>query len=176
MGSLFKAFSLLQFRSVTTKPSREMSASRVPVTMRDFFFDDPFFKNSWSDFEKVMNAMFEESRDVWKRFDEDFRQMACMTNNIMLEGPMQSEAKETMESQSSASRDLQRQDSKSRWESGWMFPRRWMLPSLRQDFGDSVKSLDLFKGGDSEVIRVKEDENKMEISLDTAQYRPDELS
>jgi len=151
-------------------------ASKVPVTMRDFFFDDPFFKNSWSDFEKVKNAMFEESRDVWKRFDEDFRQMACMTNNIMLEGPMQSEAKETMESQSSASRDLQRQDSKSRWESGWMFPRRWMLPSLRQDFGDSVKSLDLFKGGDSEVIRVKEDDSKLEISLDTAQYRPDELS
>merc|ERR1711955_155856 len=32
---------------------KEMAQSRVPVTMRDFFFDDPFFKNSWDDFDKV---------------------------------------------------------------------------------------------------------------------------
>jgi len=157
-------------------------ASRVPVTMRDFFFDDPFFANSWSDFEKVKSAMFEESRDVWKRFDEDFRQMACMTNNIMLESPSASQLQKKEETNESSgmkatvSRDLQRQDSRSRWDSGWMFPRRWMLPSLKPAFGDSVKAVDLFKGQDSEVIRVKEDESKLEISLDTAQYRPDELS
>merc|ERR1712113_396699 len=33
--------------------NKEMAQSRVPVTMRDFFFDDPFFKNSWDDFDKV---------------------------------------------------------------------------------------------------------------------------
>merc|ERR1712172_439565 len=65
----------------------KMSGSRVPVTMRDFFFDDPFFKNSWEDFDKVRDAMFTESRDMWKKFDEDFRNMACMSNNIMLESP-----------------------------------------------------------------------------------------
>merc|ERR1711976_121287 len=65
----------------------KMSGSRVPVTMRDFFFDDPFFKNSWDDFDKVRDAMFTESRDMWKKFDEDFRNMACMSNNIMLESP-----------------------------------------------------------------------------------------
>merc|ERR1712012_413207 len=63
----------------------KMSGSRVPVTMRDFFFDDPFFKNSWEDFDKVRGAMFQESRDMWKKFDDDFRNMACMSNNIMLE-------------------------------------------------------------------------------------------
>merc|ERR1712107_944389 len=68
------------------KISREnMSGSRVPVTMRDFFFDDPFFKNSWEDFDKVRDAMFTESREMWKKFDDDFRNMACMSNNIMLE-------------------------------------------------------------------------------------------
>merc|ERR1719410_2710285 len=29
--------------------------------------------------------MFNESRDMWKKFDDDFRNMACMSNNIMLE-------------------------------------------------------------------------------------------
>merc|ERR1712042_197589 len=35
--------------------------------------------------------------------------------------------------------------------------------------------MNLFREKDSEVIRVKEDEKKMEVSLDTSQYRPDEL-
>merc|ERR1711910_292470 len=64
---------------------KEMAQSRVPATMRDFFFDDPFFKNSWDDFDKVRERMFSESRDMWKRFDDDLRNMACMQNNIMLE-------------------------------------------------------------------------------------------
>merc|ERR1711972_603136 len=149
----------------------KMSGSRVPVTMRDFFFDDPFFKNSWEDFDKVRDAMFTESRDMWKKFDEDFRNMACMSNNIMLESPTSGAI--TAEEQTSAPRSLMRQDSKSRWENGWMFPRRWMLPALNTDLSSHT---DIFKSKDTEVIRVKEDENKMEVSLDTSQYRPDELS
>merc|ERR1711963_176877 len=143
---------------VTTKPSREMSASRVPVTMRDFFFDDPFFKNSWEDFDRVRDAMFTESREKWLKFDEDFRNMACMSNNIMLESSPETDKKEEV----SDPRSLVRQDSKSRWESGWMFPRRWMLPALNTDF---PTSMELFKTKDSEVIRVKEDESKLEVSV-----------
>merc|ERR1719290_2264 len=67
---------------------------------------------------------------------------------------------------------LDRQTSLDKWENGWMFPRRWMLPSLKNEF----KDMNLFQSKDSEVIRVKEDDNMMEVSLDTSQYRPDELS
>ena len=155
----------------TAKTKTRMAQSRVPVTMRDFFFDDPFFKNSWDDFDKVKDAMFAESRDTWKKFDEDFRQMACLSNNIMLESSQDSKS-ERKES-TNENRGLMRQDSKSRWENGWMFPRRWMLPGLNPDMS---KGLDIFKTKDSEVIRVKEDDGKMEVSLDTSQYRPDELS
>merc|ERR1712137_619999 len=142
----------------------KMSGSRVPVTMRDFFFDDPFFKNSWDDFDKVRDAMFTESRDMWKKFDDDFRNMACMSNNIMLESPAGGAI--TAEEQTSAPKSLMRQDSKSRWENGWMFPRRWMLPALNSDFSNNT---DIFKSKDTEVIRVKEDESKLEVSLDTSQ-------
>ena len=156
-----------------------MAESRVPVTMRDFFFDDPFFKSSWDNFDGVREKMFGESRDMWKRFDEDFRQMACMSNNIMLEDSSSktmadsssSSSKTVAESSNTENRSLDRQNSLAKYENGWMFPRRWMLPSLSSGF----KDLDLFKEKDSEVIRVKEDEKKMEVSLDTAQYRPDEL-
>merc|ERR1711872_1144915 len=89
-----------------------MAQARVPVTMRDFFFDDPFFKNSWEDFDKVRNAMFTESRDMWKKFDEDFRENACMNNNIMLEAPTEKD-KDT--ASKDETRSLARQDSKARW-------------------------------------------------------------
>merc|ERR1719158_2427644 len=106
-----------------------------------------------------MHAMFTESRDMWKKFDEDFRNMACMSNNIMLESPTSGAL--TSEEQTSATRSLMRQDSKSRWENGWMFPRRWMLPALNTDLSSHT---DIFKSKDTEVIR------------DPSQYRPDELS
>merc|ERR1719348_2649435 len=93
--------------------------------------------------------------------------MACMKNNIMLEPGIEG-GKELPKDEA---RSLARQDSKARWEEGWMFPRRWMLPSLNAP----LKQLELFKTKDSELIRTKEDANKMEVSLDTAQYRPDEL-
>merc|ERR1719290_729099 len=56
---------------------------------------------------------------------------------------------------------------------GWMMPRRWMMPNLFNT--DLSKQMDMFQNKDSEVIRVKDDNDKFEISLDTSQYRPDEL-
>merc|ERR1712025_340647 len=122
----------------------------------------------------VRDAMFTESRDMWKKFDDDFRNMACMSNNIMLEHSGSGNQQEgiTNSTNNNENRSLMRQDSKSRWENGWMFPRRWMLPALNTDF---PSNMDIFKDEDNEVIRVKEDETKMEVSLDTSQYRPDEL-
>eukprot|EP00088_Acartia_fossae_P066492 TRINITY_DN8249_c0_g1_i6.p1 TRINITY_DN8249_c0_g1~~TRINITY_DN8249_c0_g1_i6.p1 ORF type:complete len:299 (+),score=134.03 TRINITY_DN8249_c0_g1_i6:35-931(+) len=226
-----------------------MAESRVPMTMRDFFFDDPFFKSSWEDFDRLRDKMFAESRDMWKKFDQDFRQMACMTHNIDLkedamakkvedksstfnaskqstmankvedkslsfnasnqstmakkveedksstfnasklntmakkvegktstltaskQSAMEKKVDEIKTSNSTATNGLERQNSLAKYENGWMFPRRWMLPSLKSELRD----MDLFKEKDSEVIRVKEDEKKMEVSLDTSQYRPDEL-
>merc|ERR1711983_670255 len=123
------------------------------------------------DFDKVRDAMFTESRDLWKKFDDDFRNMACMSNNIMLEHSGSGNQRESI-TNNNENRSLMRQDSKSRWENGWMFPRRWMLPALNTDF---PSNMDIFKDKDNEVVRVKEDETKMEASLDTSQYRPDEL-
>merc|ERR1711973_976042 len=104
--------------------------------------------------------------------------MACMSNNIMLNDASSSNSKMSSSSKSLSNESsdnrmmLDRQTSLDKWENGWMFPRRWMLPSLKNEF----KDMNLFQSKDSEVIRVKEDDNKMEVSLDTSQYRPDELS
>merc|ERR1712002_463065 len=95
-------FSQQQLESkATTLESKENAPScnsmagnnRVPMTMRDFFFDDPFFKSSWDNFDQVREKMFDESRDMWKKFDQDFRDMACMSNNVMVDSKKSIEEK-----------------------------------------------------------------------------------
>merc|ERR1711872_1202349 len=139
--------------------------------MRDFFFDDPFFKNSWDDFDKVRDRIFSESRDMWKRFDEDFRNMACMQNNIMLESSKDASSSvqesQRKESTNNENRDLMRQDSKTRYENGWMFPRRWMLPGLNPEM---TTGLDLFKTKDKDEIRGNEDGSKMVSRMFSKRY------
>ncbi len=60
--------------------------------------------------------------------------------------------------------------------SPWFFPRRWMLPRLfgAEDEG-RMKSLDLFQHKDDQVIRVRNDDGKFEVSLDMHSFRPDEI-
>merc|ERR1712080_437064 len=43
----------LQYNQQQITAVGKMASSRVPVTLRDFFFDDAFFKSTWDDFEKV---------------------------------------------------------------------------------------------------------------------------
>ena len=37
------------------------SESLIPLTMRDSFFEDPFFKDNWMDIETSQKNFFEES-------------------------------------------------------------------------------------------------------------------
>eukprot|EP00088_Acartia_fossae_P007223 TRINITY_DN1336_c0_g1_i2.p1 TRINITY_DN1336_c0_g1~~TRINITY_DN1336_c0_g1_i2.p1 ORF type:complete len:239 (+),score=85.61 TRINITY_DN1336_c0_g1_i2:43-717(+) len=137
---------------------------RVPTTVRDFFFEDPHFQENWENFDQVKDAMFKESRDLWKEMDKDFRQMRCMRDNLMLGNESESAPVQPLTTNPLA-----------KYESGWMFPRKWMMPAMKT-LTPLSKELDLFKAGhDHEVIRVKEDNDQLEVSLDTSHYRPDEL-
>merc|ERR1712186_179290 len=150
----------LQYRQQQITPVGKMASSRVPVTLRDFFFDDDFFKSTWDDFEKVRENMFRESRDMLKNSSQ---QMLESTSN------MKSQEIEAKSKDEKGSQEVERLGNKD----AWMFPRRWMMPSMFNS--DFAKQMDLFQTKDSEVIRVKDDDDKFEVSLDTSQYRPDEL-
>merc|ERR1712038_1642570 len=176
--------------------NQTMAESRVPMTLRDVFFDDPFFKSTWEDFDDVRENMLRESRDMWKRCEEEFKRMETSMSSNMI----QSSSNQTMESSSSLNKmvmdsssmmDKKVMDSNSMTDKkiketnnandifnmdrrqGWMMPRRWMMPNLFNT--DFAKQMDMFQNKDSEVIRMKDDKDKFEVSLDTSQYRPDEL-
>ena len=50
----------------------------IPITSRDLFFDDSFFKSSWNDFQLMKEGMISEPRDLIKKFEDEFLKTRCM--------------------------------------------------------------------------------------------------
>merc|ERR1711953_267820 len=96
---------------------REMSETKVPMTLRDAFLEDPFFRSGANE-----NKMVTEQREEERR-----------------SGRLP-----------------------------WLMPRKWMIPQLWDE--------DIFSSSqDSHLLGLQEDASKMELSLDTTGYKPDEL-
>jgi len=129
-----------------------MPETRVPMTLRDHFLQDPFFSSAWSDVEKFRENFFQDSQSISRRFEDNWNK-----------------------SESSESRKIQTDGSTNGNSSlvpsrSWMLPRQWMMP---KGFDDNLNSLLDMK--DSNLISLKNDDTKMEISLNTAGYKPSEL-
>ena len=131
-----------------------MPETRVPMTLRDHFLQDPFFSSSWSDMEKVKEhfakqtqIMSQSFEDSWSKSERSVSENADKQNNTTV----------VPSGNSSGLRSL-------------LMPRQWMMPKL---FDDNLSSLVEMK--DSNLLSMKNDETKMEISLNTSGYKPSEL-
>ena len=136
--------------------------NRVPLTIRDFFFQDPFFQNSWDDFDKIRQDMMKESKSFWTRVNEQETKMV-----------EQSKADPSQPQEGGFPMDLITSPF-----SPMVFPRRWMFPRfLSRDDSEKMFPSDFFnfKREEDQVLRIKEDESNFELSLDTHEYRPDEI-
>ena len=123
----------------------------VPITLRDFFWQDPFFSTNWDDFNSLHDQMLQETKNIWGKFDRQLKRL------------------ESSEETSSAKQaeSIAKEDA----EDSWMFPRRLMrLPSLFNE--EKTKDFVL---KDDQTIKVRDDEKTFEVSLDTHNYRPDEI-
>jgi len=59
-----------------------MAFSRiVPMTRRDFFWDDPFFSNVWDDFEKMRTDIWKGHEDFFSRFNQQEKKLYKMKLN-----------------------------------------------------------------------------------------------
>merc|ERR1711955_187674 len=95
-----------------------------------------------------------------KRFDQDFRNHTSTSMQSSQQTFSREERKESTQENSS----MTRHNTNSRQENGWLTPQCWMLPGLNSKLPKSLDSL-----------KTDEDENKMEVRIDTSHYRPDEL-
>lgn len=145
---------------------------RVPVTLRDHFWRDPFFSSNWEDFDKIRQQMIEDSKQMWSKFNEDFSRMGTTSSASALSSSMKTS--ETSKSSNicdssllSSSGDKFTNTERSLWPS--TFSR---LPSI---FSSDFDNTDFPKFKDDQIIKVKNDEKGFEVSLDTHHFRPDEL-
>merc|ERR1711915_1120826 len=128
-----------------------MPETRVPMTLRDHFLEDPFFSSSWSHMEKVRENFFKQSRSISNMIDS-------------------SESRTSRNNQSDHNTSSLTKADESSFFSPWMVPRNWMMPQL---FDENFNSL--LDKKDSSLISMKNDDKKMEISLNTTGYKPSEL-
>jgi len=130
---------------------------RVPITLRDLFWQDPFFSSNWEDFHKLHDEMMQETRTIWQKFDEKIKQFGDDAGSPSIQFPQTAAALSD--------------DSMFEMKTpGWIFPRKLMrLPSIFNE----ERSKDMLK--DEQQISLKEDEKQFQISLDTSNFRPDEI-
>jgi len=122
-----------------------MPETRVPMTLRDHFLQDPFFKSAWDDMETFRGSFFRDSQST-----------------KMIESSEKKDEKLEEKHEENGS-------TKSRKFGRYLVPRKWMMPSLLDD-AESMKL------SDSGVINMVDDDTKLELSLNTAGYKPSELS
>merc|ERR1712123_387444 len=151
MGTVFP----LIFTENKSKKPITMPETRVPMTLRDHFLQDPFFNSSWSDMGKVREHFSQQSQIMSKRFEDSYSKSETSLNENSEKGTNSSLAPSTG---SSVFGSL-------------LMPRNWMMPKL---FDEKITSLVEMK--DSHLISMKNNETKMEISLNTSGYKPSELT
>merc|ERR1711884_171893 len=128
---------------------RERGRSRardlqVPMTLRQPFLDDPFFKGTLKSLESTRDDFFKQAR---QSFEESLKQMESrMSNALTLNTPGSNDS---------------------------LFPKDWMMKPpapLTDNFGSMLE-----RKQDCSTIKHNEDDNKVEVHLDTSGYKPDEL-
>merc|ERR1712212_628826 len=119
MGRVERAFKAAATKKISRRQLREnkMPETTVPVSLRDAFLEDPFFRMGWDE----MNSECREMRSFASK--EGDNTLANM-------------------------------------DRGWPWlPKQWMLPEMK----------------DSLMLGLQEEKDKMEVTLDTSGYKPDEL-
>merc|ERR1712088_769492 len=117
---------------------------QVPMTLRQPFLDDPFFKGTLARLENTREDFFKQARES---FEESMKQMESRMNNSL---------------------SLNNQGMNDSF-----FPKDWMMnppSSLNESFGSMLD-----RKRDCSTIKHNEDDNKVEVHLDTSGYKPDEL-
>merc|ERR1711953_1416168 len=105
----------------------KMPETTVPVSLRDAFLEDPFFRTGWDE----MNSECKEMRSFTSKGGDNSLSM----------------------------------------DRGWPWlPKQWMLPQLLKDSDFHLPEMK-----DSLMLGLQEEKDKMEVTLDTSGYKPDEL-
>jgi len=122
-----------------------MSRDIVPINERDLFWKDPFFSTTWDEFDKMRQDMMSRSKGFWDNVNKD---MANFDEAVR---------------KSHSEMDMD------------MSPFRPQLPSWAIPDNVRDKWAPMMTKANDEVIKVKDDDSKFEVTLDVSEYKPEEL-
>merc|ERR1711892_693390 len=74
----------LIFTENKSKKPITMPETRVPMTLRDHFLQDPFFNSSWSDMGKAREHFSQQSQIMSKRFEDSWSKSDKGTNSSLV--------------------------------------------------------------------------------------------
>nr|XP_040582568.1 LOW QUALITY PROTEIN: alpha-crystallin B chain-like [Lepeophtheirus salmonis] len=157
--------------------------SRVPVTLRDMFWSDPFFSSTWDDFNQVREQMMQRSHKMMNSFQDEMKKM----EQNMLSNSSSGQSYSVKQSSSSSSSDIQKDSmnkNNNQTLSSETFdtalsplgrtlnPFFFSGPSLFDE--DLNKSLNIFPETRMNKLFVSRImKTNLKLDLDTHQYRPD---
>lgn len=136
-----------------------MTANQVPIMP---FKDNSFFKSSWEEFDRRREEMDKRSREFMEQGEREFREMTArgFGQPSLDRSSHQREEFSKKEKRSYTDNKSTRASSPDRS----FFDRP---PSRNRKVG--------FMDEDAGCLRRREDGRQLEVSLDTSQYKPDEL-
>merc|ERR1711963_950662 len=142
----------------TFQKSQKMASDKVPVTIRDFFWEDPFFSNFWDEFDGIRSNIWKEHKDSFSKFEKQFKSLSFESSKKSTSSQKSSLSQESQNS----SRDLMESFPISQ---GFPVNRRWLMPkdffSKSDDFDfdfDDFKIMPTMKR--DEVLKVSANEKK----------------
>ena len=148
---------------IKMEASNSSHDSQVPITLRDTFFNDDFFRNSWEDFDKMRQQMTAESQNFWKRAEQEMKMLETSASSAMQQSSSSSSnaAQKESSSATSGARDLMRSDSMLVPS---IFPRRWMMQRMFGNTGvDSAFSEDFFNDRFMKGLDILQDKGDDQI-------------
>ncbi|QQP57901.1 Heat shock protein beta-1 [Caligus rogercresseyi] len=137
---------------------------RVPVTLRDMFWNDPFFSSTWDDFGRIREQMMKRSSEMMMSFQEEMKKMESSMSSQSISKSIQQSSNSSSDTRNTNSTALDILPSSPM--GGPLSPLFFSRGNLFSE--DFNKSLNIFQDKDEQVIRIKDDEDKFE-------YRPDEV-
>jgi HSP20 family molecular chaperone IbpA len=149
------------------------------MTLREFFREDPFFKTSWDDVNKLRQEI---TKELWQKFEQEMK--GKEGNVVSSSTHASSSSSRSTQQLSTSEQTLESSSTSGDAPTPPSTPTQPMnrhpslvfclLPRLISE--NLSKEVKLFPNGDDEAaVHLKDDEQKFEVSLNVHRYRPDEL-
>ena len=111
----------------------------VPLTRRDFFWDDPFFSNVWEDFDQMRRDFWQDNRDFFKRFEDQFKALESesrISKEYAAKSSLSSlKSSKMLKRESAGSNEIMNYNRNAGSSAldfdedfGSFWPRRWLMP------------------------------------------------